>query len=479
MTRDSSLSALHTLAPESGLAFTKATSLPEVLAATRVEPLVPGDPRHTDLTPGLGSTVLDRFRTMLRRTADGPRGSFARVAFTGHPGCGKTTALYQLERELQDDYISLHVEADRSLLDDYDYTYLFLYVAEAVVDHFETVRRQPLPAHQVAGVVRWFADVTSEVEEVVKKEVVLQAEAGGGTDLAWCGLRAKLFSQLKSILKGDRTARRTIKQQWQRRHQELIRALNALLDEVHRRFEEYGDSRRLLLVADNLEKLSPGAWDPFFFDSADQLNAPRLDIIYTVPVAVSLSPRNIQQVFPVALAMPTVRLVTIGGVRVESGIQVLMDVLEHRMQVATIFEERGVAEYLCRMSGGSVRDLLMLVQGAVSHVPADVKQIGPPHASGAVRELRLHFERLLSMQPGAYPFLARLHSTRRPWFAGTGAAVTADDAELFRALLANGLILEYNGGESWYDVHPVVREIRFFKEALLDVARTATPPGRS
>jgi hypothetical protein len=33
-------------------------------------------------------------------------------------------------------------------------------------------------------------------------------------------------------------------------------------------------------------------------------------------------------------------------------------------------------------------------------------------------------------------------------------------------LLFNGSVLEYDGGETWYDVHPVVQEIEVFQEAV-------------
>jgi hypothetical protein len=33
-------------------------------------------------------------------------------------------------------------------------------------------------------------------------------------------------------------------------------------------------------------------------------------------------------------------------------------------------------------------------------------------------------------------------------------------------LLQNGSVLEYDGGCSWFDVHPVVQEIPVFQDAL-------------
>jgi len=33
-------------------------------------------------------------------------------------------------------------------------------------------------------------------------------------------------------------------------------------------------------------------------------------------------------------------------------------------------------------------------------------------------------------------------------------------------LLTNGTVMEYDGGETWYDVHPVITEIRAFRDAF-------------
>ena len=38
--------------------------------------------------------------------------------------------------------------------------------------------------------------------------------------------------------------------------------------------------------------------------------------------------------------------------------------------------------------------------------------------------------------------------------------------QFFSQLLFNGAVLEYNGADSWYDVHPVIEDIDGFRKAL-------------
>jgi hypothetical protein len=40
------------------------------------------------------------------------------------------------------------------------------------------------------------------------------------------------------------------------------------------------------------------------------------------------------------------------------------------------------------------------------------------------------------------------------------------DREFFSQLLFNGSVLEYDGGESWYDVHPIIQGLRAFRDTL-------------
>jgi hypothetical protein len=89
-------------------------------------------------------------------------------------------------------------------------------------------------------------------------------------------------------------------------------------------------------------------------------------------------------------------------------------------------------------------------------------------AREAVRKLRIEYERLLVPGPVYFPLLAEVHRTKQlpaPEAKADQQAVQA--ARAFCAdLLTMGVVLEYNGERSWFDVHPIVREIRPFKDAV-------------
>jgi hypothetical protein len=127
-----------------------------------------------------------------------------------------------------------------------------------------------------------------------------------------------------------------------------------------------------------------------------------------------------------------------------------------------------VVRYLCTNSGGSIRDLLRLLGNASLEARADNKdRIDQDSAQKAVKEMRLDLERLLIPAQLYYPLLAKLHQSKRDWFdvAAADSKKLEEFRTIFQNLLFNGTVLEYNGEESWYDVHPVIREIKAFKDA--------------
>ncbi len=89
-------------------------------------------------------------------------------------------------------------------------------------------------------------------------------------------------------------------------------------------------------------------------------------------------------------------------------------------------------------------------------------------ARAAVKKLRIEFSRFLLPGNVYYPILAEIHRTKHEPKGVEGAASvkSVEDARAFFAeLIGNGSVLEYNGDDSWYDVHPAVCEIEQFKDA--------------
>ncbi len=92
-----------------------------------------------------------------------------------------------------------------------------------------------------------------------------------------------------------------------------------------------------------------------------------------------------------------------------------------------------------------------------------------PSAREAVKRLRIDFERLLIPGRAYFPLLATIHRTKRDPLGGEGSPdlkAVQDARSFFSHMLFMGAVLECNGDQNWYDVHPAVQEIEAFRDVL-------------
>jgi hypothetical protein len=109
------------------------------------------------------------------------------------------------------------------------------------------------------------------------------------------------------------------------------------------------------------------------------------------------------------------------------------------------------------MSGGHVRDLLLLMQAAVKRtdrLPVTVRA-----AQRAISEVRETYHRTVDDQQ--WPILAEVGRTKE---------IRNDETHrnlLFRRCILEYRLLDADGAiKPWYDVHPLIRGLKEFQEAL-------------
>lgn len=452
--------------------FKKARTLPEVAAQTAMEPLSAGDARYVDMAAGRGATDLEQLRIHLT-DADASQNRFAKVAFIGHRGSGKSTELLRLEHDLQDRFTCLHLYVDDNLLGDCDYTDLLLWLVDDLVRNFANTKF-PLDAKLVDDVLGWFAEKSLESVDKVKKEISAETSAEAKAGLPWLGVG--LLARLKSSFLGSSEQRTIIRRKLQNYSSDLIRKVNLLLDDAQSALERAGRRPDLLIVQDNLDRLQTDAARRLFHENGDLLKSLHAHVIYTVPIPMVLSPYNIGNVFEHTFTMPMVRICGPDGQEFNPGVDALVKLLAARVDINAVFADQDVPRLLAKMSGGSVRDFIRLVSYAQLSARVDKNErMGTGSAEQAVKKLRLDYERLLIPGQVYFPLLAQIHRHKRltlPKDAEPDVKNVQRDREFFSELIFNGSVLEYNGERNWYDVHPVVQEIEAFRNAL---AQTKIP----
>jgi hypothetical protein len=220
---------------------------------------------------------------------------------------------------------------------------------------------------------------------------------------------------------------------------------------------------------DNLDRLTTKAGQTLFFDGGELLKMPRAHFIYTVPIALALA-RNIGMIFEQSFTLPMVKVRTRDENPYEPGINALTDVVKRRIDLDAVFASMDVVRTLVESSGGSIRDLLRLI-GYAKMVAGSLgkETIDDDAARRAMLKIRVDYERLLLPAGSYFPLLARIHKTKTD---GAPDETTPDPQKVenyrvfFRQLLTSGAVLEYNGEEAWYDVHPVIQGTRALRDAL-------------
>jgi hypothetical protein len=364
-------------------------------------------------------------------------------------------------------FFPLHLYVDETLLRDLDYTDLLLWLVDSLTREF-AISDMPLDRRLVDDVAGWFAEVAEEKVAILKTGMTVESELRGEAKLGIFAASLGILARLKSTVSGSLDRRQTIRSNLQRYSGDLIARVNGLLDNAARALEKAGKEPDLLVVQDNLDRLSAEAARRLFIENGDLLKDLRAHFVFTAPVALVMSPANLGRVFEHQFTMPMVKTHRPDGKSFKAGLDALTDLVAKRVDIERVFVSDEVVRFLAQMSGGSVRDLMRLLDNAQLSARVDGKdRIDKASAREAVTKLRIDFERLLVPGQVYFPLLTKVHQTKDLALESALDQAAVQAARAFCAdLLIMGAVLEYNGGQCWYDVHPIVREIRPLKDAI-------------
>jgi hypothetical protein len=186
-----------------------------------------------------------------------------------------------------------------------------------------------------------------------------------------------------------------------------------------------------------------------YLEHADHLKAPHCHIIYTVPISIYFN-ENLSKVYPdLPLMIPMIKVWEENGKICKGGLATLRQVIIQRVDVAVMFENGKSVDKLCLASGGHIRDLLLLTRYACDYSAEKITSIA---VDKAISALVRQYDRLV--KDADLPRLVRVHREK----------YLPSDAE-YTLLPYHLVILEYQNGRRWADLHPAVQATRKFKEA--------------
>ncbi|MEW5855941.1 MAG: ATP-binding protein, partial [Cyanobacteriota bacterium] len=310
----------------------------------------------------------------------------------------------------------------------------------------------------------WLKDRWQELKDLALTEIRFEGMSVEG--------QIAQFAKLTANLRAEPTLRHKIREKVNPHTVTLINVLNDFLAEAQRQLPN--GCNQLAVIADNLDRIAPIRGDDgktnheeIFLDRSEQLKALNCHLIYTVPISMIYSSRgtDLRDNYSDTQVLPMVMVRTQAGDIYESGLEKIKEVICKRVRQFSpnrsleteIFESADTLDQLCLMSGGHVRNLLMLTQNAIGRTAT--LPISQRAVRRAITEARDTYRR--TVENDQWCLLAEISRSKR---------VVNDDK--YRSLLFNRCLLEYrdvdNEGEvqRWCDVHPMIRGIQEFQEAV-------------
>ena len=378
--------------------------------------------------------------------------------YTGHRGGGKSTELLRLKQDLEGKGCTVvYFSAEDTDINPEDVEYTDILIA-CTRHLLETVREaDPNP------VLNWFKERLQALQDAMLTEINFNNPSVefGIPDLV----------KITTGFKTQPTQRAELRKVLNPFADQLVDALNHFIADAQKKLPE--NRRRLILIADGLEKVTLVTradgrtnHDEIFIDHSEQLRRLDCDVIYTVPISLVLSSRgpDLMETYnctPHVLPM----VMTQNRQDEEHGpaLEIVYEIIQSRvnsvaaaqgMELATqVFDDPETLKQLCLMSGGHVRNLMLLVQTAIKYNEQEALPIRASGLMQAVRQLRKIYRDAVNADQ--WDLLAAVYETKQ---------IINDQAH--RQLLFNRCLLEYCDEESWHNVHPVLKDVSEFQLAL-------------
>lgn len=418
------------------------------------------DPRYVETA----KARADRFEKQFFRTFGydkistnfEPPQSGKHVLFFGHIGCGKSTELARLSRELHHPQRYWVVNVDLlALLDPHNVNYcdVWLAVAQKLTQQLDQdgVVIEPIVLKRLEN---WFTEQVLSNEQI--KDFSAEMKAGGevGGGMPFLG---KLFASFTSAIKTGSTHRETLRTVVKNTYGEFISALNQLFAAAVASLNSSGKGKQLLIVIDGADRFRQDDWKKFFVDEGNQLTQASCVVVYTAPMALKSSGDRLDNFTTLVLPMVKLHEFDTDAKRPEA-YKAMQQILLKRAHYS-LFDDIATVDKLIDYSGGHLRDALRLLSYAC--IEADVTPLTATVIDAAAKQLSADYRDRLETEE-QYKLLVEIAAN--PENDSRSAIITK--------LVESGALLEYNSG-SWRQPHPVVKLLHGYKKA--ELARLSAP----
>jgi len=369
----------------------------------------------------------------------------------GHRGGGKSTELRRLQRELAEGeprFFVVFCQSDDDIdRNDVDFPEVLIAVVRQMAAQLkdrEGISLKP----------GYFKDRLKRLKSILGSEVSFDSvELDVG------------LVRLSGGIKGSPETRARVREMLEPDTSNLLFAANDLISKAKLELQKKG-YRDLVILVDDLDKMvvrpHPTAGCStaahLFINREAQLAGFECHTVYTIPLALAYSAQeqtiaNLYGGHVPVIPMIKVRHPPPTSKPYGAGVRKLREIIAKRLTKARakdtdLFRSDQVRDKLIKLSGGQPREIMIMVREAIisGELPITDRAI-----ERAVRESRRAYARQLRAEH--WPIIEQVKKS------GT-ITRTEDNDELIRDLLDSRAVLQYMNDREWYDVNPVVADLK-------------------
>ena len=346
---------------------------------------------YIDLSSVRGNKIIEEMeRTIVYLS---PNDSTCQL-FTGHIGCGKSTELLRLKFKLEEQgfHVVYFESTDNLAIDDVDITDILFAIIEKVNESLKKVNINLKPS-----------GLNVLLNKVIDR--IKGAELSGeiSFDLG--------LIKLTSALKNSHEIRHSVRDYLEPRTDTILENINQeFLMPAIQKLKEENKKKGLVVIVDNLDRVSnyqvissklKGGYtqaEYIFVERGEQLKKLNCHVVYTIPLALNFSSHFNKLTYRFGISPNFLPMVRVKSRQTqqpsEEGMmfmkQLIMvkafpdlnkDELLEKENILKVFDDVKTLENLCQISGGHIRNLLVILYGCLQ------KNNLPPIPSGSLEEV--------------------------------------------------------------------------------------------
>ncbi len=388
-----------------------------------------------------------------------------KILLSGFKGCGKSTELLRLKRELDKDYL-IKIFSVREKLDANNVSISEIIITvmkdlcEFVAENYTDIK---LDKKLEKNLENW----TSSIYEEEIKHRYYNAALGAGLEARTGFLKVlNVFGKLSLDFNAGRRFQEITRKEVNQTLSELILNCNLLVNDIKGQLKKIKKQNIIFLIED-LEKVERSVAEGIFYDYPKQLTAIDCSFIYTFPISLVYHPKHtiiLNEFGGGKVALPMIKVHEKNGDDYVEGIDTITEIVYRRIDKEKNLVPEGLLRDFIRKSGGSLRDLFRMLRIAAENgIDRGVESIEEQDYRYSLNKLKTDYYNTISYNEQTGMTAADYYRILVDCCESNDKK--PEDEKGLIDLKHNMCILGYNG-EGGYDVHPVVKEILIDKGKL-------------